>query len=74
MAVRHQNRFKKQWDLSHLGICDRVLQKLFEVLIPFLVLVTCLSPLSNCFTVENEDVEEGVKEENDVRFDRNTVE
>lgn len=59
---------------SHLGICDRVLQKFLEVLVPFLVLVTCLPPLSNRLAMENKDVEEGIKEENDIGFDRDTVE
>jgi hypothetical protein len=55
---------KRKAELSHLSICNTVFQQLFEVLIPILILVTCLPSLGRRSTVENKNMEEGVEEEN----------
>lgn len=57
-----------------LRVGDWRLEKLLEILIPFLILIPGFSPLRNCLAVENEDVEECVKQEYDVRLDGNAVE
>lgn len=59
---------------TNLGIRDGILEELLEVLVPLLVLVARLAPLRDRLTVEDEDVEEGVEEQDDVRLDRHAVE
>lgn len=58
---------------THLRILDGRLEQLLEVLVALLVLVARLPPLCDCLAVEDEDVEEGVEEKDDVRLDRDTV-
>ena len=60
--------------LAYLSISDRHLQQLFEVFIAFLILVTSLTPLGNSFSVEDENMEEGVQKQDDIRFNRDAVE
>lgn len=45
-----------------------------EVLVAFLVLVASFAPLGHCFAVEDEDMEEGVEEEDGLVLDRGRVE
>lgn len=45
-----------------------------EVLVALLVLVACFAPLGHGFAVEDEDVEEGVEEEDGFVLDRGRVE
>lgn len=55
----------RQWETildEFLGIFLRCLQKLPEVLITFLLLVSSLPPFGHCFAVENENVEECVEQ------------
>lgn len=56
-----------------LCVCDGRFEEFLEIFIAFLVLVAGFAPLGDSFAVEDEDVEERVEEENDVRFDRDTV-
>lgn len=56
-----------------LGVRDGCFQEFLEIFIAFLVLVAGFAPLSDGFAVEDKDMEEGVEEEDDVRFDRDTV-
>lgn len=58
---------------THLRILDGRLEQLLEVLVALLVLVARLPPLRNSLAVEDQDVEEGVEEEDDVRLDRDAV-
>lgn len=57
-----------------LGVSDWCFEKFLEVLVAFLVLVACFAPLGDRFAVENEDVEEGVKKQDDVGLDRDAIE
>lgn len=57
-----------------LSIDNGCLQQLLEVGIVFLFLVVCLTPLRNGLSVEDKDVEEGVKKEDDVGADGDRVE
>ncbi|KAG1884690.1 hypothetical protein F4604DRAFT_1676790 [Suillus subluteus] len=57
-----------------MEVVNQVLQQLFEVLVPILILVTCLHPLGHRFTVENKNMEEGVEEEDGSGFDGDAVE
>ena len=50
------------------------LEKLLEVFIALHVLVTSLAPLSHGLAVENEDVEEGVKEQDSLGLNAGGVE
>lgn len=59
---------------TNLSVGDRRSEKLGEVLVPFLILVPGLAPLGDRLTVENEDVEEGVEEEDNVGLDRDRIE
>ena len=59
---------------THLSIRDRSREQLSEVLVTLLILVPSLPPLSDGFSVEDEDVEEGIEEEDDVGFDGDRVE
>ena len=55
-----------------MGTGDRHFKEFLEIFIVFLVLVASFVPLGDGFTVEDEDVEECVKEE-DVQFDQDTI-
>lgn len=57
-----------------LGVRDGCLEQLLEVLIALLVVVAGLAPLGDRLAVEDEDVEEGVEQEDDVGLDRERVE
>jgi hypothetical protein len=57
----------------YLGIAHRRFQKFTEVVVTVLFLVSCLSPLGDGFSVENENVEESIQEKDNVGFDRDTV-
>lgn len=48
-------------------------QQLLEIFVAFLILISSLPPLGNGLSMEDKDMEERVKEEDDVRFDGNTV-
>lgn len=54
---------------AHLSILLRVHQQLREVLVPFLLVITCFSPRGDGFSVEDENVEEGVEKKDGVGFD-----
>ena len=60
--------------MSYLRVSNREFEKLLEVLVAFLFLIPLFSPLSNEFTVEDENMEESVEEQDDIVLDRNTVE
>ena len=57
-----------------LGISNRDFQQFFEVLVSLFILISLIPPLSDEFSVEDENVEEGVEEEDDVMFDGHTIE
>lgn len=59
---------------TDLSIVDGQLKQLLQVLVTLLVLITRFAPLSDGLAVEDEDVEEGVEEEDHVGLDRDTVE
>ena len=61
-------------DEQVLRIRDRSLQQLLEVLVALLVLISGLAPLRDRLAVEDEDVEERVEQQDDVRLDRHAVE
>lgn len=55
---------------THLRIRYRRSEEFGEILISLLVLISGLAPLGNSFPVENEDVEEGIEEQDDVGANR----
>ena len=57
----------------YLGIAYRRLKQFLEVLVPFLFLIASFPPLGNGLSVEDQDVEESVKEQDDIGFDGYTV-
>lgn len=56
-----------------MSVSDGRFEELFEVFVTFLVLIACFAPLCDGFAMENEDMEEGVEEEDDIWFDRDAV-
>lgn len=57
----------------YLGVGHGLFKKLLEVFVALLLLVSRLSPSSHSLTVEDENMEEGIEEENDVRLNRHAV-
>lgn len=49
-------------------------KKLLEVLVALLILITRFAPLRDRFAMEDEDVEVGVEEKDDVGLDGDTIE
>lgn len=58
---------------TYLSVTDRRVQELLEVLVSFLFLVPSFAPLRDSLSVEDEDVEERIEQENDIRLDRHTI-
>ena len=61
-------------ETTHLRVLSGLFKELFEVFIRFLLVISRLAPLRDGFAVEDEDVEERVQEEDNVRFDGDAVE
>jgi len=57
-----------------LSIRDGDFKQLFKVFIAFFILISLVPPLGNKFSVEDEDVEEGIEKKDDIVFDGHTVE
>jgi hypothetical protein len=58
---------------KYLSISDRSFKQLLEVLVSFSILVALLSPLCNDFSVEDENVEEHIKQQDDILLNRDTI-
>lgn len=61
-------------EAPHLRIFARLLEKLFEIFVRLLLVISRLAPLRDCLAVEDEDMKERVQEEDDIRFDGDTIE
>jgi hypothetical protein len=61
-------------DWTHLSILLGIHEQLGQVLVPLLLVIPCLPPLRDSLSVEDEDVEEGVEEEDGVGSDGDRVE
>jgi hypothetical protein len=59
--------------MTNLGVSDGGLKQLLEVFVTLLFVVPGLPPLCDRLSVEDEDIEEGIQQQNDVWFDRYTV-
>jgi hypothetical protein len=66
--------FLAAFNKTYLCVLLGRLKHLSEVLVSFLVLVTCLTPLCHGLTVEDEDVEEGIEKKNGLVLDAGGVE
>jgi hypothetical protein len=73
LSVREEERRKAEGG-TNLCVFLRRRQQLRQVLVPLLLVVPSLPPLRDRVTVEDEDVEEGVEEEDAVGLDRDRVE
>ena len=57
-----------------LRIANGRFEQLLEVFVSFLILIVCFSPLCNRLSVENENVEKCVEQQNDIGADRDGIE